>query len=473
MIEAKIRKIWRPTNTILKATKNPNVYMVIERIGCKYVNGKRIPQNGKVIGHIIDEKYVEKESSNKKLTNRTISLLRYGNVAFADKMGKNLIESLDKVYDSNDALNIYNLALMRTAFTDIKDYQIEEKYHKSFASVLYPNRDVSKNSISKLLELIGNDFEGIHKFMENRVNEMVGESTKILIDGMLKNDKSKVNSFAGFSYKGRIKGTTDISIICAIDAEKKEPICIKVYKGNLPDFVNSVDFFDEFKLPNGLAISDKGFDLTKWKDKCKDSKIAYLCPIKRSSKVISKLELGKNLEYVEGCEKHVLGKKKKEGEIFYYSFCDLDRKAKEEHDYVGGKKKKLDPKKYEKKKDSFGTVTFKSNLDLSLKQIYDYYALRWEIELVFKMYKGILSMNTTRVHDNPSVIGTEFINFLSVIITCRMKNKLNELGYFKNDSFNNILDRLSDIIKTSTDEKEWKLCTLNLKEKELLKKLEI
>ncbi len=473
MIDENIKKIERPKNTILKATKNPNVYMVIERIGCKYDHGRRLPQNGKVIGHVIDGAYVGKTDAKKKLSERAITVTRYGSVAFADKMGRDLIASLDQVYAPNDAMNIYNLALMRASFGDVKDYQIEEKYEKSYASILYPKRAVSKNSVSKLIEQLGSDFAGIHQFMENRVKEMVTESTKILIDGMLKNNTTNVNSFAGFSYKGRIKGTTDISIICAIDAEKKEPICTKVYRGNLPDCVNSADFFEEFNLPNGLAITDKGLDPSKIKEKYPDSKIAYLCPIKRGSKVISKLGLSKGLEYVPGGEKHILGKKSKQGDVFYYSFVDLDRKSKEEHDYVGGKRDKMDPAKYEKKKDAFGSVTFKSNLDLTLKEVYDYYALRWQIELIFRMYKGILSLNTTRVHDNPSVIGTEFINFLSVIMTCRMKNRLNELGCFKNDSFGNILDRLSNIIKTSTDGKEWKFCTLNAKEKDLLEKLGI
>ncbi len=473
MIDEEIRKIARPKNTVLIPTKKDNVYMVVERIGCKYDHGRRLPQNGKVIGHIIDGAYVAKKDKVAKLSERPVTLSRYGSVAFADKMGSGLIASLDKIYDPNDALNIYNLALLRASFGDIKDYQVEEKYHKSYASILYPGRAVSKNSISSLLESLGNDYAGIHSFMDERIKEMVRESTTILIDGMLKSNNSEVNSFSGFSYKGRIKGTKDISIICAFDAVKKEPICIKVYRGNLPDFKNSVDFFEEFSLPNGIVISDKGFDLRKAALAETPRNIAYLNPIRRSSKAIGTLKLNEGMEYVAGGEKHILGKKTCSEGQYYYSFLDIDRRAKEEHDYVGGKRESLDPAKYEKRKERFGTVTFVSNLDLSLKQVYDYYALRWQIELVFKMYKGILSMNTTRVHDNPSVIGTEFVNFLSVIMTCRMRNRLNGLGFFRNDSYPNIMDRLSNIIKTSTDEKEWKLCTLNLKEKELLEKLEL
>ena len=54
----------RPKNTICKMIGNKCA--VIQRIGCKRVNGKNIPINGPVIGHIIDGKYVEKRVKSSK-----------------------------------------------------------------------------------------------------------------------------------------------------------------------------------------------------------------------------------------------------------------------------------------------------------------------------------------------------------------------------------------------------------------------
>ena len=107
------------------------------------------------------------------------------------------------------------------------------------------------------------------------------------------------------------------------------------------------------------------------------------------------------------------------------------------------------------------------------KDVYDYYALRWEIETVFRMYKDILSLNTTRVHDDCSVIGTEFVNYLSSIITCKMKSMVKEQGLFKEYTLRDITGRLSDMVMVSTDTKDdkWSLCNLSkadLKLKEAL-----
>ena len=165
---------------------------------------------------------------------------------FANSVGTSLLDSLKKIYEENDAKKIYCIALLRPIFNDIKDYQLEDRYKKSFVSRFFPNVSLSKNTISNLLSGLGKDYKGIHDFMINRVESLVKNETNILIDGMLKQNTSTINTFTGFSYKGRINGITDISIIYAIDSTAREPLCMKVYKGNLPDFSNHQDFLDEF-----------------------------------------------------------------------------------------------------------------------------------------------------------------------------------------------------------------------------------
>jgi len=478
MVPESIRKIKRPANTIVQATKNPNVYMVIKRIGCKYVEGRRIPINGSVIGHIIDGKYVEKQEPGKKrISTREIHLLRYGSVAFADSVGESLYDSLKKNFHPKDAENIYCLALLRAAFGDIKDYQIQDRYEKSWACRILPGCAVSRNSVSKLLSDLGKSYDLLVSFMKQRIKEAVGEETRILIDGMLKNDSSKVDSFSGFSYKGRIKGTKDMSILAAVDAKRKEPLAIKIYPGNLPDAANIADFIEEFSIEGGLEISDKGIPLEKAKVQFSDGKVGFLHPVRRNSKKQEKLGLFKTLSPLKTEEGTLLASKAKDDRdgYFYYLFRDIPRARKEESDYVlhGSKKGNFDSTGYEEKSKTFGTICFVSNMDLDTKDVYEYYKTRWEIELIFRTYKGILDMNTTREHDNYTTIGSEFVNYLSTIMACRMKNRITEEGLFGSFTFRDVMERLNDCIKTSEDENgdDWKLCSLSKKDRELLDKL--
>ena len=56
-IPADILSIERPKNSFVIRTNKtePPRYAVRSRIGCKYVHGRRLPQNGPVIGHIDTE----------------------------------------------------------------------------------------------------------------------------------------------------------------------------------------------------------------------------------------------------------------------------------------------------------------------------------------------------------------------------------------------------------------------------------
>ena len=65
-----IKKMKRPLNAVAQAAKSPNVCMAMKRIGCKYVDGGRIPANGPVTGRIIDGKHAEKQASEKKRVRR-------------------------------------------------------------------------------------------------------------------------------------------------------------------------------------------------------------------------------------------------------------------------------------------------------------------------------------------------------------------------------------------------------------------
>ena len=73
------------------------------------------------------------------------------------------------------------------------------------------------------------------------------------------------------------------------------------------------------------------------------------------------------------------------------------------------KESSFDEDKYEKKSTKFGLIVFESNADLNLKDIYDAYQERWEIETVFNNYKNIINRQEVNVQGNYRLFATEFI----------------------------------------------------------------
>ncbi len=116
----------------------------------------------------------------------------------------------------------------------------------------------------------------------------------------------------------------------------------------------------------------------------------------------------------------VFCRKEKIGEqLFLYSFLDLQREQAEMASFSGRAKKngEVDEKKLMKKRLSSGTIVFESNLDLPAAKVRLAFEDRWVLELIFDRYKNDLDFDATKVQSTSAVEGSEFVNFISVLIT--------------------------------------------------------
>ena len=103
----------------------------------------------------------------------------------------------------------------------------------------------------------------------------------------------------------------------------------------------------------------------------------------------------------------------------------------------------FDPEKYAKQQERFGTIVFESDADLPPKTIYKCYEERWLLELVFAQYKGDECLDKTSVQGDFSVIGSEFINFIATIATCRIIRKASDAKLLDKISYGELMDDLS------------------------------
>ena len=106
-------------------------------------------------------------------------------------------------------------------------------------------------------------------------------------------------------------------------------------------------------------------------------------------------------------------------------------------------KKDFDIVCYENKRQKFGVIVFESDLDLPPRDVYLCYDDRWLLELVFRSYKNDECLDQTRVQGDFTVIGSEYVNFIATLATCRMIRKARLTGLLKNMSFGELLDDLN------------------------------
>jgi hypothetical protein len=356
---------------------------------------------------------------------------------------------------------------------------LKETYEDSFLTELFPDTSLSKNSVSSFVRDLGRTCDRIREFMRSRAQK-TGIDEHLLVDGTLKTNNSRINSLSEFSRKARIKNSRDLSVLYAFNLEKKEPVCAECFPGNMLDITAYDRFVKDNGIKSGILVGDKGFpakSIEKVLEECPD--LHYLNPLKRSSKLATDhdmysfegvlpvkntfLDRAESIQY----RKVKLANKDK----WLYSFRDAARAGKEEQDWMRHHQKDYDPVWYEKHKMKFGTIVLESDQDLSPLEAWQAYSCRWQIEIVMRYYKNALCFGTTRVHDDYSVIGNEFIDFLSTVITFRLLNIFDKEGLLETMSYKEIMRILSKAKKVK-EGSEWKLVKMNPSQITVLEKTE-
>ena len=182
-----IRDVARPVNTVVidNGKDGPTRYAVRERKCIKYVpGGNPQPQNGKVIGHIIDGVYVPK---NQAVTSSVPDMLSYGSSAFAHSVADDLMSELLQVYNARDAYRIMAIAILKVIKPGIAAGRLNTYYKKTYVSRYYPGVALSANSVCDFYQHLGKAGQQRKEFYRLRTASVIADH-HVAIDGTLKQD---------------------------------------------------------------------------------------------------------------------------------------------------------------------------------------------------------------------------------------------------------------------------------------------
>ncbi|MDR1165937.1 MAG: transposase [Deltaproteobacteria bacterium] len=442
-----VRRVERPVNTIVddSGRDGPFRYAVRERAGVKFVpGGNPRPSNGRVIGHIIGFKFVPKVEKTAASAPETLS---YGSAALVRSVTRDILSDLLAIYPARDAYTIISIATLRIIRPSITTGRVSTHYKRVSVSVDYPGAILSPNAIRAFLRRLGQDGDKRKQFYQKRV-EMVAEDHHVAIDGTLKLDSSAVNDLSAFSDKARIEGYKEISVLYAYDIELMEPICARIFPGDSIDASSYPTFIRDNNIRKGIIVADKIFPPSAIKGLRKENpESRFLTPIKRNDKRIAENSMLAFEGVLEGIiDRQIVFKKRSiGGGGFLYSFRDTKRAAAEEAEYLANAEKQhnFDPAEYAKKKYAFGVIVFDCDQDLPGKTVFLLNDDRWKLELIFARYKNDECLGETNEMGDFSLIGAEFINFISTVATCRVLRKAMSAGLLADMSFGELMDDLS------------------------------
>lgn len=482
-VPEEIRKVPRPRGTVVCEGRN-GVYPVREKLSGKYYRDDeggihRPSRNGRVVGHIVGLRYVEKKlEPAPSVSLGKVDLKDWGNVFLFDRLNSDLLEILRMHYNEEDSLKLYIMSVLRAAYPGIHDRMLKRQYEETYLTEMYGEINLSKNRVSVFLRNVGRQCSRISDFMRFMTSRLEKGDT-VIIDGSLRQDHSRVDSLSAVSRKTAKLGYRQILLMYAYSLGKKEPVCSKVYAGNMADRRAVLDFIDEFGIDDAVLVADKGFPPESVKAAVRNAEnLHYLLPIKRGRREFGDLELLVFDQRLEGgagiqCRKAELA----EGEntAWYYCFRDpaiaLDEELLYMADHTGGS---FDPKELEERRRFFGTLAFESDLDLECGKVYEIYGSRWLIELFFRNQVDGMGMDDTREHSDYTVIASNFVDYLSSIMNARMLCFVDDRGLLKKNTYGDIMHILTGLKMTRTGpDKGWAVRRLPLVDLETVESLGI
>lgn len=465
-----IRNVPRPKNTVVIAYgKNRDKYAVKARIGCKSINGRKVPVDGPTIGHIVDGVYIENHSAMK---HSECDFRRWADVQLCCDLSQDILADLRRIYCEEEAMRTYLIAVMRTIEQDVNDYELAEMYNDTWLSIRYPGAALSKNTVCEHIKQLGRTYSKMSDFMIERTKRVRADH-HLAIDGTLKSDESRVNTFSDYSRKALKKGTKDISVIYAFDVETGEPICSKAYSGNITDISVLSDFIETNDVQRGIIVCDKGFSYHAAKrtmDARKD--LHFLIPLRRDSRYITEFKMYDYNSNVPGYRGLACRKERMFDGKYLYSFRDAQRASEEEAAWIANHDD-YDPQELNGLRKEFGSIVFISDVDMEPEIAYKAYDERWDIEIMFRFYKDILCLDQTKVHDDWSVVGTEFINFISTVMTYKLRKAFEKVPLLDSIPYGHIMKKLRRASMIRDGSGEWLLRKITGNDRQILTELGI
>lgn len=106
---------------------------------------------------------------------------------------------------------------------------------------------------------------------------------------------------------------------------------------------------------------------------------------------------------------------------------------------------------------------------MSVKEAWKTHSCRWQIEIAMRYYKSALEFDETRVQEDYSVIGSEFVDFIATVITFRLLDLFDKRGLLENMTYKKVM-RILHRGKKIRVKDEWELIKMNPGEIEVLQK---
>jgi len=399
---------------------------------------KKTRKHSKYIGPVHQEtkeviKFIKKNKNIEKL------ILDFGDGFFLYKFIKQ--SGLFGVFNQNifsKLQEVFPMIIYRLCFESAM-YNCENWIEGNIINFLFKDANLSSQRISEIFSVLGE--EAIQRsFFKEYLNLIGGSKKSVIIDATSLPNHINIDLNAWGRSDGKID--KQFRLICVIDQLSKTPLFYRLLPGNITDVTTlqtTISELEAMGVENSLVLMDAGYFSESNICDLYNKKINFLSRMPAGRKIYNELILKKSsgLEclkntniigtrtyFVKSFKIDLYGNK-----AYAYLILDPERKAKEikelSYQYCKNQSERNE------KKDSLefaacGIMVLVSSKKTPASEILSSYYMRQSVEQVFGFSKSDLGLLPIRNHNEKTVKGYLFFQFLLLILYIKIRETLPE-----------------------------------------------
>lgn len=432
-------------------------------------------------GFVPSEKNMLKQQAERSVDLSKVDIRMFGLFGLFSELLEEEIKGLSRVFDPNSMEVLLTVAMMR--FGHEAPIKRMQRLHRHDCCSLYWHKGVlTDKTITATLRYVGENRGLILEWMRTRLagNAEGTLNEYVMIDSTHVTTTSNLLDINVPGYNPAKNFDEQVRLMYMFASGLKQPVYYRLINGNITDVSSMKLCIEEIKSENVIFIADKGFYSKSNVGILNDNKLKYIIPLYRNKSLIDFTPLGH-----PGFKKEHPFFIYQNRVIWYYAYLNeeqrfvtfLDEKLRteEERDYIlrmGTHPEKYTKEGFDEKLHTFGTLTLTTNTDVDVRELYEKYKQRNEIEVMFDSYKNFLKADRMYMQDRIVLEGWLMANFLAMIAYYKLYRKLVEAKKLSNFSPKDIVEISKSISKINING-QWHTTETTKKTKELFKKLKI
>lgn len=324
---------------------------------------------------------------------------------------------------------------------------------------------VTDKNISLALRDVGRDRDAVGAYMKS----FVRPDDHIMVDMTDLPSRSQLVPLAKKGYNSGFTFNTQFNLLYIFSSKLKTPVFYRLIAGNLRESKAVRLLLKESGIEDCVFVADRGFYSKENILYLTDSKLSYVIPLKRNSKLIDPAWLKEDCfktgkQYFDFGGRYVWVQEfETEENQRLYLYMDEFLKGHEEHDYLVRIKslpERFSVEKFHQRRAAFGTVALVTNLkNKTAKEIYTTYKSRCDVENMFDSLKTVLEADRTYMQNEETLQGWMFANHVALQWYYMLYHLIVKAEKLKKCSVQDVLECLKEIRKVRVNG-EWMLAEI-------------